>query len=159
MYTDMSIIHKIRVRIHTSDKEGAGTDGNVYLGIGGREFLIDSEKDDFERGSDRTYSLSTYPADSGDVVVKNRGDNNPLAPLQIHGNDLDKFPVYIRFDPKDSNDHWIVQFVRVFVLSEEPTITYGNLGPDNASHPMYLKLGTNCGKWLFLERIVDRGPT
>jgi hypothetical protein len=50
------------VRLKTRDEDGAGTDGDVYLGIGGREFQIDkSDRNDFERGDDATYILVERP--------------------------------------------------------------------------------------------------
>src|SRR5262245_55939180 len=51
----MAAITRIDVRLKTGDL--SGTDGDVYIRIGGREFYIDSENDDFERNSDRTYTL------------------------------------------------------------------------------------------------------
>ena len=48
-------IDQIRVEITTGRDGGAGTDGDVYLGICGREFRCDTSADDFERGSKREY--------------------------------------------------------------------------------------------------------
>ena len=45
----MSAITRILLKIKTANTEGAGTDGNVYLGIGGREFKIDTSTNDFEK--------------------------------------------------------------------------------------------------------------
>jgi hypothetical protein len=47
----------------------AGTDLEVYVGSGGREFYIDSQRnfDDFERGDDRTYIIGNEPS----VLPKN----------------------------------------------------------------------------------------
>jgi hypothetical protein len=55
----MSAIQTFSVRLVTSRHPDAGTDGDVYVGVCGREFYIDSAAvvDDFERGSDRTYNL------------------------------------------------------------------------------------------------------
>ena len=47
----MSSIETIFVRFKTSDNIGARTDLEVYVGIGRREFYIESQRnfDDFER--------------------------------------------------------------------------------------------------------------
>lgn len=46
----------IFVRLKTADVLLAGTDGDVYIGLGGREFQIDSKDEDindFEKGDHR----------------------------------------------------------------------------------------------------------
>jgi hypothetical protein len=96
--------HSIDVTIMTGD--GAGTDGDVYLGICGREFFVDTSRDDFERGSSTTYRLG----DGANILNKER--NDPRNP-QLDSNDLDKFPVYIRFDPSGSYPDWNLTFVNV----------------------------------------------
>ncbi|HEY7226694.1 MAG TPA: hypothetical protein VH481_01050 [Nitrososphaeraceae archaeon] len=57
----MPRVTTIFVRLTTRNAEGAGTDGNVFLGIGGIEIAIDSSKNDFEQGDDRTYIIGTFP--------------------------------------------------------------------------------------------------
>ena len=47
----MAAITGILAQIITGDIDNAGTDGRVYLGLGGREFRMDSKEDDYERGS------------------------------------------------------------------------------------------------------------
>lgn len=66
----MSNVETIYIRFKTADIIGAGTDLEVCVGIGGREFYIGSQRDfdDFERGHDRTYIIcdkpSTFPKNS-----------------------------------------------------------------------------------------------
>jgi len=51
----MAAIDAIDVRVATSSGAGGGTDGDVYIGVAGREFYIDRfGQDDFEQGSDVT---------------------------------------------------------------------------------------------------------
>lgn len=59
----MSNVETIYIRFKTSDIIGAGTDIEVCVGIGGREFYIGSQRDfdDFERGHDRTYIICDKP--------------------------------------------------------------------------------------------------
>ncbi|MGE5685841.1 MAG: hypothetical protein ACM3ZS_11990 [Nitrososphaerota archaeon] len=63
----MPSISRLSVRIVTRHLTYAGTDGNIYLGICGREFLIDSKEDDFERGSDRTYADTRFAPNTGEL--------------------------------------------------------------------------------------------
>ena len=46
------------IRSKTADIIGAGIDLEVYVGIGGKEFYIESQRDfdDYEREDDRTYN-------------------------------------------------------------------------------------------------------
>src|SRR5436190_5823803 len=86
-------IRTFSVQIITGNRDGAGTDGDVYIGLCGREFYIDSSRsstDDFERGSDRTYTF-------GDGSnVRFHDDNDPRSPYPINVEDIDLTPAYIR---------------------------------------------------------------
>ena len=53
----MTQIESIQVNINTGDESCAGTDGDNYLGVCGREFHLDTSADDFERGSSHQYVL------------------------------------------------------------------------------------------------------
>ena len=46
----MADIQSIAALLFTSRAEDASTDGDVYLGIGGREFYLDTSEDDYESG-------------------------------------------------------------------------------------------------------------
>jgi hypothetical protein len=62
----MVLVKTIFLRLSTKGLEEAGTNGDVYLGIGGREFSVDSKNedfDDFEPGNVRTY-ISTVTLSS-----------------------------------------------------------------------------------------------
>ena len=54
--------HKYDITVKTGDKDNAGTDADIEVqlfGTGGKSiyFLLDSDADDFERGSSRTYQV------------------------------------------------------------------------------------------------------
>jgi hypothetical protein len=66
----MPDLTQIEVDIATGDLEGAGTDGEVYLGICGREFHCDSGADDFERNTGGNYSFGS----GGNVLNPDRND-------------------------------------------------------------------------------------
>lgn len=98
----MPRIESIHLHIQTGNLSGAGTDGDVYLGLGGREFHIDTTSDDFEKGSAREYILG----DGGNV--KNADVNEPQQQTLMTEN-VEKFPVYVRFEPKSRTDNWQLQ--------------------------------------------------
>jgi hypothetical protein len=70
----------------------------VYVGIGGREFYIESQRefDDFERGDDRTYIIGNEPS----VLPKNPEyiGAGELSHYQIKTETLHLFPVYVRVE-------------------------------------------------------------
>jgi hypothetical protein len=112
----MARIESIQVRIVTSNlaiKIGdrispPGTDGSVFLGLGGREFRLDTLEDDFETASDRVYILGLGANINNPVV------NDPRSP-QLDTQFLNQTPVYIRFAQRDGRDHWNLARARVTV--------------------------------------------
>lgn len=83
----MGNIDKVEVRVVTGDRQRAGTGEQVVLGLGGKEFMLDSRANDFERGSDRTYVLGE------DANISDARHNNPrhLSLAEVEAN-----PVYLR---------------------------------------------------------------
>jgi hypothetical protein len=102
----MANINRINVLIVTANASGAGTDGSVYLGVCGREFHTDTNSDDFERNSSRSYVFGEG------TNVNNASTNDPRHPA-LFTEDIDKFPIYIRFNPKSGSDSWILDRVSV----------------------------------------------
>jgi hypothetical protein len=130
----MPDIKSFSATIQTANVENAGTDGDVYLGICGREFYLDSSADDFERGSNRTYKFG----DGANIL--NKDLNDPRKP-QLRSEDLNKFPVYIRFEPSGESPDWNLTFVNVEIAGTG----YG------ISFPRGLWLGRTAGKTCFLR--------
>jgi hypothetical protein len=98
----MAQINSIQLHIQTGNLSGAGTDGDVYLGLGGREFSVDTTSNDFERGAARVYIL-------GDGAnIQNAAVNDPRNP-QLFTERVANFPVYIRFQPQSRSDNWQLQ--------------------------------------------------
>ncbi len=95
----MTNINSIIVLLNTGDLSGAGTDGDVYLGLCGREFYLDTSADDFERNSSRQYVLGQG------ANTLNAAKNDPRKP-RILVEEVDQFPVYIRFNPRSRDDNW-----------------------------------------------------
>lgn len=82
----MPQITSIHLHIETGNLSGAGTDGDVYLGLGGREFSIDTTRDDFERGAGREYIL-------GDGANINNAAVNDPRKQQMFTENVANFPV------------------------------------------------------------------
>jgi hypothetical protein len=102
----MPQIETIHVQINTRDVSGAGTDGSLYLGVCGREFHLDTSADDLERGSSREYLLGNGSN------VEDGSLNDPRKQLLLTEN-VEKFPVYLRFVPNSGGDRWSLQRAQV----------------------------------------------
>ena len=83
----MTAISNVTVHIITGNRERAGTDERVWLGLGGQEFELDSVANDFERGSDRTYILGH------DANIRQARDNDPR---HLTLEEIQAAPVYMR---------------------------------------------------------------
>jgi hypothetical protein len=138
----MSAITSIRLRLVTGNREGAGTDGNVYLGLAGREFHVDSSGDvnDFERASDRTYIFGTG------ANVADAAANDPRSPLQLDHLDIARFPTYIRFEAVGGSADWNLERVEVQVSAEGTSVNLAGL--EGSEH---LWLGQRRGKMLYFR--------
>jgi hypothetical protein len=136
----MANVTRIDVRLKTGSRGGAGTDGDVYIGVGGREFYIDTSYDDFETGSDRTYVLGQG------ANIKHATYNDPNQP-PIQDTDVDRFPVYLRFEPKGDNADWNIEFISVVVNPGPQEKRFERLAGGGALH---LWLGQKYGKFLYL---------
>lgn len=137
----MANITRIDVRIRTTNEGGSGTDGDVYLALGGREFYVDSDSEDFNATGDRTY---TFGAGAN---VKFASSNNPSSPFQLLTEDLNRYPAYIRFNPRSREDNWNVGFVDVKVNPGPGEVRYQALLGNNN-----VWLGTHSGLYCYLTR-------
>jgi len=136
----MAVIERIDVQLATSTREGAGTDGDVFIGIAGREFYIESEANDFEAGSNRTYRLG----DGANILYS--GLNDPRA-QQLQTGNIEQHPVYVRFEPKGAEDNWNLWSVAVTVNPGPHQIVYRSSGSTNN-----MWLGPKAGKFVFLSK-------
>lgn len=90
--------------------------------------------DDFQQNSDRTY---TFGAGAN---VNHSSVNDPNTPYQLRTEHLDRFPVYLRFAPKDRDDNYNVEAVTATVNPGSGQVQFQALGgSDN------LWLGTHSG--------------
>jgi len=145
----MSRISGILCQIITGNVDGAGTDGRVYLGLGGREFRLDSTADDYEKHSWREYILGAAPNEPHlaptQIRVKNADRNDPRQGLPLDSDDLNRTPAYLRFEPQGASDDWDLAFAAVLVYGEQ-FITAYTLPAD--FHNLWL--GQATGKVVYL---------
>ena len=123
----MAAITRIDVRIKTGrGSKLAGTDGDVYIRIGGREFFVDSAADDFEQGSDRTYTFGEG------ANVRDAALNDPRSPYQLLTENLNRFPINLRFIPgpgsRGQGDVWLLESITVTVNPGTGQVQYQALG-------------------------------
>ena len=124
----MSRISGILCQIITGNVGGAGTDGRVYLGLGGREFRLDSSADDYEKHSLREYILGAAPDEPNppapQVRVKNADRNDPRQGLPLDSDNLSRTPTYVRFEPHGAGDDWDLAFAAALVYGEQFITAY-----------------------------------
>jgi serine protease len=135
-------ITQIKVEIKTGNMNGAGTNGRIYLGIGGREFKLDQPGNQFEKGDSDTFTIGTGSNIENAAVNDLPTSNNTESPIISHL-DILIFPKYIRFDPNDSDDNWNVEKVQVEVVDIGRTYQ----GPRDGN----IWLGSRSGLFLGLK--------
>jgi hypothetical protein len=162
----MAYVTGILCGIVTANIEGAGTDGRVYLGIGGREFRLASTAPDFERGSGLVYIMGKSPDEPNppppQIRVLNGEQNDPQVG---HGIDarietvpptpqLYRSPVYIRFEPLGDSPDWCLRRAFVNVYTGQGQFVIAFLPP--SSNFDYLWLGDRYGKIVFLTETSNQ---
>jgi hypothetical protein len=156
----MAQVTGILCQVITGNVDGAGTDGRVYLGLGAREFRMDSPADDYERRSWREYLIGDPPvepdpnnAPGQQIRVQNGPRNDPRdVGFPIDSMNLSKSPVYIRFEPSGSSPDWNLAFVAVLVYAPQFAVAYA---PPEPFHSLWL--GDNYGKVLYLPELFAAG--
>ena len=141
------LVRKITVDITTSFAKGAGTEGQAFLGLGGREFRLDiDEHADFDRGDETTYEFG----EGANVVHPERNDPRLGCPVTME--DVIAHPVYLRLVPKDRADDWNVASIRVRVQAgAHDVVRYTAL--DGAQDNIWL--GIQSGTCLHLKRAAE----
>ena len=147
----MAQITGILCQMITGNVSDAGTDGRVYLGIGGREFRLDSREDDYERGSWREYILGRGPVEpnlpSPQIRVNDPNENDPRKGLRLDTARLSRSPVYIRFEPAGSGPNWNLRSAIVLVYQGEGEFVVAYFPPTGFDS---LWMGDPYGKILYL---------
>jgi hypothetical protein len=109
--TFMPSVTRIQCDFWTGQKPGHSTDGWIFLGIGGREFLLDTSGDDFQGGHE-TFNLGVHSN------VLNGGSNDPRVGKPLTLENIHEFPRYIRFEGNDKNDNWNLDRAAVAIFTE-----------------------------------------
>jgi hypothetical protein len=126
--------------VKTGNRSGAGTDAWIYLGIGGREFSVDSAADDFQMGTNRDYIF-------GDNSNVNCAQYNDPREPELDTADIDRFPVYVRLEPHGNSPAWNVEDLQVTV--SPGSATYRALWGAEKN----LWLGQSYGKCVYLKKV------
>ncbi len=121
----MANINQIRVKVKTGNKGVvSGTSGDVYLGIGGREFhLAIYGGKDFRAGETEEFILG----EETNIGVF-PDDNDPRSPYQMVTESLTKNPLYVRFEPTNQDGRWELDEINVTVNPGSNQIAYSALG-------------------------------
>ncbi|MFD5181329.1 hypothetical protein ACFWMQ_01500 [Streptomyces sp. NPDC058372] len=140
----MADIEEITVELVTGDQPGAGTDALVYLGLGGREFLLDNHgEDDFRRGEVNVFRLGRGS------TVTHPSTNDPAVP-RLTLDDLDRYPLYLRINAQVEEDDWLLENVWVTVRADGPDLRYGRYMLDGPGRGRSIWLGLRDGCVLHL---------
>ena len=121
----MANINQIRVKVKTGNRgTSAGTSGDVYLGIGGREFhLAIYGNKDFRAGETEEFVLG----EETNIGVFPE-DNDPRFPYQLVTESLAKYPIYVRFEPTSQDGRCKLDEIRVTVNPSSEQIVFSALG-------------------------------
>lgn len=149
----MPRITSIELFLETGEESNAETDGDVYLGIGGREFYVDSSADDFKTGRSKTYIFGDANSDRN---VLHPELNDPGTHYLTTEN-IEKFPVYIRFQPHEDDvrsDRWQLERADVYLngSDEYDWSTFGLLQRPG------IWLGVHAGLVVHLAKHIDAAP-
>ena len=124
---------------------------------------MDSTADDYERNSWREYIMGRGPVEPNlpppQVRVVNSKQNDPRVGDPLDTANLDKSPVYIRFEPTGSSPDWNLRVVFALVYTGEGHFVKAFTAPLLlTSADLDLWFGDNYGKILYLtEEILDSG--
>lgn len=137
-YSDRTVqqtvnVSKITATINTG---GTGTNDRIYLGIGGREFRLDTSNDDFTTNSQFSFILGAG------ANVENASLNNPTSP-QLTELDILTNHIYIR---KEDTGNWTMASASVSIdFSSGTSSSY-------TSYLSNLELGPDYGEKVYLSK-------
>jgi hypothetical protein len=137
-------ITKITASIQTADVAYAPpSNGRAYLCVAGREFLLAKDGG----GDKRQGSTDTYAFGEGGNVTEAHY-NDPRFP-QLTTQDLDRYPIYIRFT---GNDGWCIE--RAWVNVTPGGHEFDNYALQNLAENRRIWLREDYGQHLHLTRIA-----
>lgn len=148
----MASISQIVAHIVTADVEHASTGSWIYLGVGGREFSLDTHGIDFSRGADANFRLGE------ESNVKYPEYNDPRTP-PLSTEDLPHFPVYLRVETAGDGPAWCLEWASVTVDPDSShcrRYTHPSLSGSTGERRIWLDTG--YGKALYLRPTDDADP-
>jgi len=163
----MPAVEFIVVEILTGNRPGASIGGTAFLGIGGREFRLESRFLDFQTGGLNRFTLGATVVETGNdrlVRPEIRAFNDPQQQDQLLSETLHRFPAYIRYAPRAADENWNIERVTVEVFADVGTVGMDHIirrvalwqilvEPEN-----HLWLGNRSGLYLYLEPILAQLP-
>ncbi|NYV72834.1 hypothetical protein [Streptomyces sp. UH6] len=139
----MTDITKIVAKIWTADVAEAQTKDNyVYLGIAGREFVLDSTGSDFRRAQTQEFVFGE------DSNVEEAEWNDPRTP-QLTTADLDRYPAYIRYT---GGDGWCLERAVITVNPGADEHVFDNEDLAGTADNQRIWLRSDYGQTLHLRR-------
>ncbi|MFF3502252.1 hypothetical protein [Streptomyces sp. NPDC003247] len=146
----MADIAKIVATIYTADIADAKTDsGTVYLGIAGREFVLETAADDYEQGAADEFVLGEG------ANVEQAEYNDPRKP-QLTTEDLDRYPAYLRYL---GTDGWCLERATITVNPGADSHVFDNLDLQGGGEARRIWLRNDYGQRLGLTRTAGRPST
>jgi hypothetical protein len=136
----MARVTRIDILVTTTGiADGGATNGRVYAGVGGMEFVLDTAGNDFQASSQLVYVIG-----EGSNLT-NRVD---LEFVLMDTADVLAFPVYIRFEPNGALDKWKVDTggLRVTVNPSEENLRF--VRPFTES---FIFLSNDSGKYIYMR--------
>lgn len=143
------LIDTLRITIRTCDLPEAGTEGRVYLGAAGREFVLSTGGDDFAQAAATTFVLG-----GDDANVSDRTDADPRNP-HLYLADLLRCPVYVRFAALTPHDVWQVERVDLTVKTDTGRVFEYEALADQPNDPQRLRLSDAHGEAVHLRPRFD----
>ena len=141
-------VKRIKATLWTGNRDDANTNGDVFLGLGGREFKLDLPSiGELQRNTENTFFLGENP----NVVDPNR--NDPDQDLHLRQEDLWDFGLpYVRFKGANDKDTWNLEAAVVEVTTSINEKFIWRRMKDSADN---LWLGNQSGNVCYLAQIVS----
>jgi hypothetical protein len=95
-----------------------GSNGQSFLFIGGREFRVNQKGvDDKKPGGQDTITLGEIAAGEERTATEDADFNDPRKPYPLVYEEIDKYPIWLRFEPVDASDNWLLDRAKVEVFA------------------------------------------
>lgn len=147
----MPQIKRIEVHIRMARVPGSRPDGDLYIGVGGREFGVALKRDDLLPEEVLVYAFGENPS-----PLKNAEKNDPSG-QRLTTETLRDYPVYARYEPDGKKDNWCIEDLRIVVNgggADERRFRAAILGMAEGVEASQIWLGRGLGKMIYLAEEV-----